>query len=119
MTPDAPVTLDAEAPRETVTEDKPLLVGEIVEATLTGGPGDRAVIQLTAPKPALDWNIHGHAGSGSQTVKEELGIMSATYTFSPTAQAPWSLLLRNKDTAPMMVNVKIELYGDMEWSGWQ
>lgn len=118
-TPDAPISVDAEVPRQTVSEEKLLLVGEIVEATLTGGPGDRALIQLTAPKPALDWNIHGHAGGSSQTVQEELGIMTATYTFSPTSQADWSVLLRNKDSAPMTVSVKIDLFGDMEWSGWQ
>jgi hypothetical protein len=115
-----PVTPDADvAPRESVTEDKLLLVGEIAEATLTGGPGDRAVITLAAPNPALDWNIHGHANGSSQTVKEELRVMTATYSFSPTAQADWSLLLRNQDTAPMMIGVKIDLYGEMAWSGWQ
>jgi hypothetical protein len=27
--------------------------------------------------------------------------------------------LRNQDSAPMTVGVKIDLYGEMAWSGWQ
>jgi hypothetical protein len=115
-TPDASA-VDA-LPKQTVTEDKALLVGEIGEAILTGGPGDRAVITLTAPVAKLDWNIHGHANGQTQTVKEELGIMSSTYVFEPTAQAEWYLLIRNQHTMPMTVNVTIDLYGDFEWSGW-
>lgn len=115
--PDAP--LDGEVPRETVMDTKTLLVGEILEATLTGGPGDRATITLSAPLPALDWNIHGHAGGATQTVKEELGIMTARYTFSPPAEATWFLLVRNQDAAPMTIDVTIDLFGDIAWSGWQ
>ncbi len=115
--PDAPPS-DA-APREVVMDDKALLVGELGEATLTGGPGDRAVITLSAPVAKLDWNLHGHANGSTQVVKEELGIMSTTYTFTPTAQAEWFLLVRNADTAPITVGVHIELYGDIVWSGWQ
>lgn len=118
---DAATPLDAAvtAPRETVTAQKALLVGELAEGTLTGGAQDRARITLTAPVAKLDWNIHGHAGGTSQTVEEELGVMTATYEFTPTAQADWSLLLRNRDTAPMTVGVKLELYGAIAWSGWQ
>ena len=115
----AQVPVDAPVARQTVMETKSLLVGDLVEATLTGGPGDSAVISLDAPVAKLDWNIHGHAGGSSQTVKEELLVMSVRYTFSPTAAAPWSLLLRNRDTAAMSVTVKIELFGNMQWSGWQ
>lgn len=115
---DAPAgTVDA-APRQVVMESRPLLVGEIAEAVLAGGAGDTAVITLTAPNATLDWNIHGHAGGGTQTVMEELGVMNVSYTFEPTAQADWYLLLRNKDPMPMTVDVKIELYGDITWSGW-
>ena len=117
MTADAAV-VDA-MPRQTVNESKELLVGEIAEAIFTGGAGDRAVLTLMAPEAKLDWNIHGHANGSTQTVKEELGIMSTSYTFEPTAQAEWFLLLRNKATAPMTVTVTIDLYGDMAWSGWQ
>lgn len=111
-TPDA-------APRQVVTETRQLLVGELVEATLTGGPADAAALSLTAPVAKLDWNIHGHPGSSTETVKEELGVMAASYTFEPSAQADWFLLLRNKDTAPMAVEVRIELYGAMQWSGFR
>lgn len=98
---------------------KTLLVGELAESIFTGGAQDVSMITLTAPVAKLDWNIHGHAGGATQTVKEELGVMSASYSFIPSAQGDWFLLLRNKDTAPMTVDVKIELYGAMTWSGWQ
>lgn len=115
-TPDA-AAVDA-TPRQVVMDSRQLLVGEIAEATLAGGAGDTAVITLTAPNATLDWNIHGHANGGTQTVMEELGVMNVSYTFRPTAQADWYLLLRNKDPMPMTVEVKIELYGDIQWSGW-
>ena len=115
---DAGTGVDA-GPRQVVSDTRTLGVGEIAEAVLVGGPPDRARIRLTAPVAELDWNIHGHANGSTQTVKEELGIMSTSYTFEPTAQAEWFLLLRNKATAPMTVTVTIDLYGDMAWSGWQ
>jgi len=115
---DAPTGTPDAAPRQVVMAQKMLLVGELAEGELTGGPQDVAVITLTAPVAKLDWNIHGHAGGGTQTVKEELGVMSASYTFTPSAQGDWLLLLRNRDTAPMAVDVKIELYGTIAWSGW-
>ncbi len=111
---------DAPAPpRETVTASRTLLVGEIAEAILVGGPGDSATIRVTAPVPKLDWNIHGHAGGATQTVVEELAVMSIDYAFAPTAQADWYLLLRNRDTAQMPLEVTIDLYGDITWSGWE
>lgn len=119
--PDGPPgTSDAPSvPRQIVMESKALLVGELAEATLTGGASDRAQITLTAPVAKLDWNLHGHAGGGSQTITEELEVMSTSYTFVPPAQAQWSLLIRNRHTAPMTIDVKVELYGNMQWSGWQ
>jgi hypothetical protein len=106
------------APRQTVAEAKALGIGELVEGTLVGGPADRAVISLSAPVN-LDWNIHGHAGGGTQTVEEQLGVRTVSYTFVPPAQADWSLLLRNAGGAPTSVQVEIELYGDMQWQSWQ
>jgi hypothetical protein len=119
---DAPVPVDAApdaAPRQVVMETKSILSTQILEAKFTGGKQDRATITLTAPRPKLDWNIHGHAGGSTQTIKEELGIMTATYEFVPPSQASWWLLLRNKDPSTMDVEVKIELYGNMQWGGWQ
>lgn len=117
--PDAPMGTPDAAPRQVVMGPKMLLVGEIAESIFTGGAQDVAAITLTAPLAKLDWNIHGHAGGSTQTVKEELGVMSASYRFVPSAQGDWFLLIRNKDTAPMAVEVKIELYGAITWSGWQ
>jgi len=106
-------------PREVITESKQLLVGEIAEAILVGGPDDRAVISVTAPAAKLDWNIHGHASGETTTVEEGFDVMSVHYTLTPPAPADWFLLLRNRDTAPMTVQIEIGLYGDMQWSGWQ
>lgn len=117
-TPDAPQAPVDAAPRQVVSETKQLLVGEIAEAILAGGPGDTAVLTLTAPG-VFDWNIHGHANGSTQTVAEELGVMTVSYTFAPTAQADWYLLIRNRNTSPMSVDVRVELFGAVQWSGWQ
>lgn len=116
--PDA-TSADAAAPRETRVGTKSLLVGELAESTFVGGPGDLARITLTAPVAALDWNIHHHNGGGTKTVKEELGVMSMTYDFLPDASGDWFLLIRNRHTGPLAVDVKIELYGAITWSNWQ
>jgi hypothetical protein len=114
--PDATVA-DA-APREVFDDTKMLLANALAEGTFHGGAGDRARIVLMAPTAKLDWNLHGHAGGSTQTVHEELAVMAADYTFAPDATADWNLLLRNKDNAPMSVQVRIELYGAITWSGW-
>ena len=111
-------TIDA-TPRQTVMEVKTLLAHDIVEATLTGGPGDRAVLHLIAPDAKLDWNIHGHTSAGSQNVVEGFAQRTVDFAFQPASQAEWSLLLRNQGDAPFSVDVRIELFGDITWSGWQ
>lgn len=117
--PDASVTPTPDAaPRQVVMEDKMLLVGEIAEAIMTGGAGDVARIRLTAPS-TLDWNIHGHAGGSTQNVFEEFGVTTVDYTFAPTAQADWYLLVRNQSGAVMTVGVTLEFHANMQWSGWE
>ena len=123
---DAPVVADAMVdvltgvpPRETVMENVPLVVNEIVEAVMVGGPGDYAHITATAGGAPIDWNIHGHANGGTQIVSEGLKVPSVDYIFSPTAQADWYLLLRNKGQTDITIQLKIELFGTMTWSGWQ
>jgi hypothetical protein len=106
-------------PREVFEEPKPLLANALGEGTFHGGAGDRARIVLMAPSAKLDWNLHGHAGGSTQTVHEELAVMTADYIFMPDATADWNLLLRNKDSAPMTVQVRIELYGTITWTGWE
>jgi hypothetical protein len=115
-----PIDVPSDAmPRQVVMENVPLVVNEIVEAILVGGPNDYARIQMTAGGAPIDWNLHGHANGGTQIVKEELKVMSVDYLFIPSAQADWYLLLRNKGQTDITVQLKIELYGEMTWSGWQ
>lgn len=118
ITKDAPLAPDA-TPRQTVMEDKLLLVGEIAEGIMAGGSGDLARIRLTAPSATLDWNIHGHAGGSAQQIVEEFGVTTVDYTFAPNAEADWFLLVRNQSGAVMTIGVMIELHADMQWSGWQ
>ena len=106
--PDAPA-------RETIMENVLLEPQELAEGIMTGGPDDLAVITLSAPVPELDWNIHGHAGGGTQVVYEELNKMNVTYTFVPTAETDWWLLVRNSGPTDMTISVKVELYGEMRW----
>lgn len=105
-------------PRQLIMDTRTLVPGALAEGVLTGGPDDYAVIHLAAPVAELDWNLHGHVGGDTQTVYEELNRMTADYVFRPTAQADWWLLLRNSGPAAMDVTVRVELYGDLQWS-WQ
>lgn len=111
------LVIDA-APRQVIMENQTLVPGELVEGIMTGGPQDVAVIHVEAPAAELDWNIHGHAGGGTQTVYEEYNRMVADYAFVPSAQGDWWLLLRNSGPTDMTLSVRIELYGNMQWR-WQ
>jgi hypothetical protein len=106
-------------PREVIMEDVPLVVDEVVEAILVGGPEDYARITATVPIPSFDWNIHGHANGETQIVGEAFKVTTMDYVFVPPAQADWYLLLRNKGQTDNTIELKIELFGDMTWSGWQ
>ena len=75
--------------------------------------------RIAAATAAIDWNIHGHAGSGTQTVVEGLAQLTVDYGFVPSAQGEWFVLVRNGGTAPLAVTVRLELHGAMTWSGWQ
>lgn len=118
-TPDAPVLTDAQVPdappRQTIMEGMLLVPGEVVEGIMTGGGGDLASIDLSAPASELDWNIHGHAGGGTQVIQEGFNTMVVDFTFAPTAAADWYLLIRNSGPTDMMIQVKIGLYGNMQW----
>jgi hypothetical protein len=117
--PDAAPLPDGAVPRQVITENVPLAINETVEAIMVGGGGDTARIRATVPSAALDWNLHGHAGGGTQVAQEGFKVMMVDYQFSPTAQADWFLLLRNKGQTDLTVELKIELFGNMTWSGWQ
>jgi hypothetical protein len=106
-------------PREVIKEDVPLVVNEIVEAVLAGGPGDYAHIRMTAGGAPIDWNLHGHANGGTQVVIEELKVTSVDYVFLPSAMADWYLLLRNKGQTDITIQLEIQLYNNITWSGWQ
>ncbi len=106
-------------PREIVMENVPLVVNEIVEAIMVGGPGDYARITASAGGAPIDWTIHGHANGETQVVAEGLEAASVDYLVGPSAQADWYLLLRNKGQTDITIQLKIELYNSITWSGWQ
>lgn len=110
---DADHTVDAPPPREVHMETQSLQAGELVEALMTGGSMDRAIIHLTAPIAELDWNIHAHPGGSTVVVHEELNVMTVEFDFIPGGQADWFLLLRNSGPTNMDIEVKVDLYGDM------
>jgi hypothetical protein len=105
--------------RDTIMEDVPLQVNEIVEAILVGGPGDAARITMSAGGAPIDWNMHGHANGETQVVTEEFAATNIEYVFVPPAQADWYVLIRNKGQTNISVQLTIELYDDITWSGWQ
>ncbi|HVK82470.1 MAG TPA: hypothetical protein VM513_00115 [Kofleriaceae bacterium] len=116
--PDGAV-IDAPTPRETIMVAQPLVVGEIVEGIMTGGPGDYAVINLHAPTPDMDWNIHGHANNDTQIVDQAFKVTDLVdYVFLPPAEAKWYLLVRNSGATDLTVDLKVDLFGEMTWE-WQ
>ncbi len=121
-TPDAPIAIDAlppdAPPRQTIMEGVFLTPNELTEGIMTGGAGDLAVISLAAPGGELDWNIHGHAGGGTQVVFEEYDRPGVEYTFAPSATADWYLLIRNSGPTDMTIQVRVDLHGNMQWR-WQ
>jgi hypothetical protein len=120
--PDAPPPIDAlppdAPPRETISENMLLVPGELAEGIMTGGNGDLAVIHLDAPRPEIDWNIHGHANGSTQVLYEGFDRIGVDHVFAPAAQADWFLLVRNGGATDMTVLVRIQLYGNMQWR-WQ
>ncbi len=106
--------LDAAA-RQVITATQSLVPGELVEGIMTGGPTDRAKIHLEAPVAELDWNIHGHQGGATQTVHDEFNVMVVDYEFVPTSQTDWWLLIRNSGPTAMDIQVRVELFGDLQW----
>jgi hypothetical protein len=116
--PDGAV-IDAPVPRETIMVAQPLVVGELVEGIMTGGPGDYAIINLHAPTADMDWNIHGHANGDTQIVAEAFRVTELVdYVFVPPAEAKWYLLVRNSGSTDLTVDLKVDLFGDMTWE-WQ
>ncbi len=114
-TPDADPTVPDAAPREVITGGQLLQPGELVEGVMSGGPDDHAVIYLMAPTATMDWNIHGHADGGTQTLVEVFDVDVVEHVFVPTAEADWWLLIRNGGIVDMEVQVRVELHGDMTW----
>lgn len=117
--PDANPTAPDAAPREVITETVPLSINELREAIMVGGKGDVARMTLSATSPAIDWNIHSHPNGETIIVNEGFKQMTVDYTFVPDKQADWYLLVRNKGLTDINMQLKIELYGNITWSGWQ
>ncbi|MBA3458829.1 MAG: hypothetical protein H0T46_02630 [Deltaproteobacteria bacterium] len=113
---DANLLVDVAPPRETIMATRTLQPGQFAEGAMTGGPSDLALIHLEAPINEMDWNIHGHAGTGTQNVFEELNKMTVDYSFVPSAQAEWYLLVRNSGPQNMDVKITVKLYGAMQWA---
>lgn len=119
---DAPtgVTIpDGAVLRETIMETVPLVVTEIVEAVIVAGPNDYARITAMVPTPSFDWNIHSHPNGETIILAEALRVTDMDYLLHPAEQADWYLLLRNKGQTDNTITLKVELYNDATWSGWQ
>jgi hypothetical protein len=102
--------------RETITETKTLIGSEVAEATLEGGPDDKAVLRITANAAELDWNIHGHVDEQTMTFAEGLQVTTVDEEFVPPAAEHYSVLVRNHSAVDMLeITLEVDLYGDMEW----
>jgi hypothetical protein len=107
--------IDAAPPREQIMETQTLQPGQLVEGVMTGGPTDLALLHLEAPAEELDWNIHGHPDNMTIVVYEELNRMTVDYSYTPSAQGEWYLLVRNSGPTSMDVLVRVGLYANMQW----
>lgn len=116
----SPVDVGPDAmPREVITESVPLVVNEVVEAIMVGGPDDIAHVRMTADGEPIDWNLHSHLDGGTQVVTQELGVPSVDFVFVPDVDAEWFLLIRNKGQVDITVSLTVDLFGDMTWQGFQ
>jgi hypothetical protein len=97
-----------------VEEARTLLLGERIEAIMTGGPGDRAVITVDAPSPALTWDLHRHAGGDTEIVASGVSTAAVRYELVPTTEDDYFLLLHNTGDAPIDISIDIDLQG-MTW----
>jgi hypothetical protein len=115
---DAAPALDTdEVPRQTIAEVQTLEPGELVEGIMTGGRADRAELRVTAAMQ-FDWNIHSHASGHAMTVHEEFSEVAAEYSFVPTGDGDWFLLIRNSGNVTSDIQVRVDLFGNMQWR-WQ
>jgi len=114
---DAALARDTEMPRQTIAEMQTLEPGELVEGIMTGGRADRAELRLTAAM-SFDWNIHSHATGHAMTIHEEFGEVAAEYSFEPTGDGDWFLLIRNSGNVTSDIQVRVDLFGNMKWR-WQ
>jgi hypothetical protein len=97
-----------------VEEARVLLLGERIEAIMTGGPGDRAVIAVDAPSPSLTWDLHRHAGGDTEIVASGVSAAAVRYELVPTTEDDYFLLLHNTGDAPIDISIDIDLQG-MTW----
>jgi hypothetical protein len=101
-----------------VEEARVLLLGERIEAIMTGGPGDGAVIAVDAPSPALTWDLHRHAGGDTEIIASGVSTAAIRYQLVPTARDDYFLLLHNTGDAPIDISIDIDLHG-MTWTAFR
>lgn len=116
--PSPTVDANLDTPRDTVTETKTLLVGDLAEGQFTGGPGDAVLIQLSTTTPTLAWDVHSHDGGETVVVIKEQDKSAVDYQLVPPTEGHWNLLIRNAGTTSIDIAVKLDLYGDIQWSDW-
>jgi hypothetical protein len=114
---DDPAPPDGE-PDRVIEEARTLLLGERIEATMTGGPGDRAVIAVDAPAASLTWDLHAHSGGDTAIIAMGVSQTQVRHELVPTAADEYFLLLHNTGDAPVDITIDIELFG-MSWTAFR
>jgi hypothetical protein len=105
-------------PDRVIEETRTLLLGERIEATMTGGPGDRAVIAVDAPSAALTWDLHAHSGGDTAIIAMGVSQPQIRYELVPADDDEYFLLLHNTGDAPVDITIDIELHG-MRWTAFR
>jgi hypothetical protein len=106
-------------PRQTVTLTQTLPGGTVEEGVWQATPSDRIRLYLSASAANIDWDIHAHNDGGTQDIAFAFSQASGAYDFTPPADGPWYLLLRNNADGNVLLDVGMELYGRATWQGFQ
>ena len=71
---------------------------------------------VRAALAATLFTIAACGDDGQSRSIDAAAAIDARSMFVPTADTEWWLLLRNSGPAEMTVQVRVELYADMQWS---
>lgn len=112
----APDTADATMSGVIESRTLTFAPGKFIEVQFRTSQGDRTLLRVTAPD-LVTWNVHGHAGGGTETFDEgEENPVDAEF-IAPSTDSFW-FLIGNATSAEFEADIEIEFFGDGEIEDW-